>query len=412
MSSLLVATFVDEGKLHWDQRVLDVWRGFRAPTGELTRTMRVRDLLGMASGIGEPPAQGLHQGDVTSAQLLQSIANLPVINRPGKEYFYNNTVYAAGGYLPALSQGAGGDHLAAAYAKEMHNRVYGPVRMKSARVADDPRGLVNDYARGHGLDLLGNRTTLAYGSVGSYAPVGGTLATLDDMAAYVRLQLRRGVSVGGRRVVSAANLAECWKPHIAVPFSPDLDPDVVSSGYGLGWIRTRYRDGTSLVWHNGGIDGFTSWIGFLPERDIGLVVLNSMNTIPSGSFFYLYVLNVLLSQRFGLNAGVPAKVDHAYNAAISDLRKLGRVARPVDRHRVASFLGHYEGGYQLVLRNRDLQILLGSRVMPVRAMPDGGYIMSGGLVVGTRLTLDHDSDGVPRMKLAGLETVRRTVGLD
>lgn len=324
----------------------------------------------------------------------------------------NNTVYAVGGYLPALEQGVGGEHLPAAYDNLMHNRVYGPVAMAGARLADDPRGLVSDYARGYGLDLLGERTALTYGPVGSYAPVGGTLATLDDMAAYVRLQLRGGVSISGRRVVSAANLAECWKPHIAVPVSPELDPDAVSSGYGMGWIRERYRDGTSLVWHNGGIDGFTSWIGFLPEHDLGLVVLNSMNSSPIGAFFYLYVLNVLLSQRFGLNVGVPTKVDDAYQAAISDLRGLGRLARPVDPHAVAPFLGYYEGGYRLVLDNRDLRILLGPRVMPVRAMSDGGYIMSGGLVVGTRVVLDRDSDGVPRMELVGLETVRRTLGLD
>lgn len=143
--------------------------------------------------------------------------------------------------------------------------------------------------------------------------------------------------MSGRRVVSAANLAECWKPHIAVPIDNNLDPDAVSAGYGIGWIQTRYRDGTSLVWHNGGIDGFTSFIGFLPEHDIGLVVLNSMNPGPTGLFFYLYVLNLLLSRHFGLNVGVPAKVEDAYKAAVSDLRKLGRLARPVDLHALAPF---------------------------------------------------------------------------
>ncbi len=412
MSSLLVARSVDDQKLGWDQRVIDVWPGFRAPTDELTRTLRVRDLLGMASGLGEPPALSFHEGVPTATQLLQSIVNLPVINRPGKEFFYNNTVYAVGGYLPALNEGVGGDHLAAAYANQMHQRVYEPVGMTGAHVADDPRGVVSDYARGNGLDLTGKRTTLAYGAVGSYAPVGGTLASLDDMAAYVRLQLRRGVSVSGRRVVSAANLAECWKPHISLPVSAEYDPDAVSSGYGMGWISTRYRDGSSLISHSGGIDGFSSWIGFLPEHDLGVVVLNSINPTPVGLFFYPYVLNMLLSERFGLNVGVPAKVDHAYKTAISELRKQGRSSRPADPRAVAPHLGYYEGGYQLVLHDRELRILVRPRVMPLRAISDGGYIISGGLLVGTRVKLDRDRDGVRRMEIEGLQTVRRTVGLD
>jgi CubicO group peptidase (beta-lactamase class C family) len=412
MTSLLVATFVDDGKLGWDRRVIDVWPGFRAPTDALTRSLRVRDLLGMASGIGEPPAlSGLHEGDPTAAELLQSLVNLPVIAPPGKQFFYNNTVYATGGYLPALTQNTGHEVLQATYAEQMRDRVYGPAAMRGARIADDPRGLVKAYARGNGLGLNGTPATLPYGPVGSYDPVGGTLATLDDMAAYVRLQLRRGVSVNGRRVVSAANLAECWRPHISLPVNKTTDPDAVSSGYGLGWIRTRYRDGTSVVSHNGGIDGFTSYIGFSPEHDIGLVVLNSMNPEPTGLLFYLYVLNVLLSQRFGLNVGVPAKVDEAYRTALGDLRKLGRRARPVDPHAVAPFLGYYEGGYRLLLEGRDLRIRQGSRIMPLRAL-DGGYVMSGGFLVGTRVKLERDSDGVRRMELVGFETVRRTVGLD
>ena len=281
MSSLLVARYVDDGKLDWDQKVIDAYPDFRAPTDELTRSLRVRDLMGMATGIGEPATSGLHQGDPTATQLLQSIVNLPVIARPGEEFFYNNTVYAVAGYLPAMRDGPSGAGLTAAYHELMRTRVFGHAGMTGARLADDPRGIVTDHSRGHGPQLSGNLSTMPYGPVGSYWPVGGTLATLDDMAAYVRLHLRDGVSVDGRRVVSAANLAERYKPQISIPLSPELDPDAVSAGYGMGLIHQRYRDGSSLIWHNGGIDGFTSYVGFLPQHDLGLVVLNSINPEPT-----------------------------------------------------------------------------------------------------------------------------------
>ena len=278
MSSLLVATYVDEGLLGWDQAVIDAWSGFRAPTDELTTTLKVRDLLGMASGIDEPAAlSGMHEGVPTAAQLLQSVVNLPVSYPPNQNFYYNNTVYALGGYLPALAQGVAPADLDAAYSQQMHERVFGPVGMGTATIADDPRGVVPDYAVGYGPDLRGRPRALPYGPVGSYAPVGGCLATLIDMAAYVQLQLRGGNSIIDATVVSAANLVECHKRHIDTPHSPDLDPDVTASGYALGWINQSYTDGSSLIWHNGGIDGFTTFIGFLPEHDIGLVVLNSMN---------------------------------------------------------------------------------------------------------------------------------------
>ncbi|MEU9129839.1 serine hydrolase domain-containing protein [Kitasatospora sp. NPDC048540] len=411
MTSLLAAAYVDRRQLAWDQRAVEAWPGFRAPTDELTRSLRVRDLLGMATGIDEPPAlSGLHEGDPTAPQLLRSVATLPVVAPPNTEFHYNNTVYSAGGYLPLLADGVSADLLTGTFADEMRSRVYGPTGMAGARIADDPRGLVTDFMRGYGPDLTGANRPLAYGPVGSYAPAGGTLASLDDMAAYVRLQLRRGVSADGRRVVSAENLAECWKPHIPVPVSPDLDPDVTASGYGMGWISNRFCDGTSLIWHNGGIDGFASYIGFLPEHDLGLVVLNGMNPAPTGLFFYLYVLNLLLGERFGLNKGVTAKVHTAYLDALEALRALGSRTFPTDPGATAPYLGHYEGGYRLTRSGPDLSLRLGPRTMPLGVLDDGSYVMTGGPLVGNPVRLGRDVDDTPRIEVVGLETVRRTVG--
>lgn len=413
MSSLLVATYVDQGLLRWDQPVIEAWPGFRAPTDALTRTLRVRDLLGMASGITEPPAlSALHEGDPTAPQLLQSVVNLPVEHPPGTTFFYNNTLYAVGGYLPSLALGVAPADVEASYARQMHERVFRPAGMRTARVADDPRGLVRRYARGYGNDLRNGRELLPYGAVGSYAPVGGTLATLRDMAAYVRLQLRRGVSVDGGRVVSAANLAECWKPHVAIPTSPDLDPDAIRAGYAMGWIHETYRGGTSFVWHNGGIDGFTTLIGFLPGQDIGLVVLNNMNPSTIGGFFYLSVLNRLLGQTFGINVRAGAKVDAAYDRTVAGLRDVWNRSRPVETARLAPHAGHYQGGYRLVVGDGSAEIRIGARAMPLRQLPDGACVVASGLLLNVQVRLREGPDGASLLELEGLETVRRTVGFD
>ena len=95
------------------------------------------------------------------------------------------------------------------------------------------------------------------------------MANLNGMANYVAMQLRRGVAVDGTRVVSEANLAECWKPHVDVPIAAALDPDAVSYGYGMGWMSVMYDGGIRLVWHNGAADGFSTYLGFFPEENIG-----------------------------------------------------------------------------------------------------------------------------------------------
>jgi len=135
-----------------------------------------------------------------------------------------------------------------------------------------------------------------------------------------------------------------------------------------------------------------------------------MTSTPIGNLFYTYVLNLLLSEQLGLNVGVPDKVLADTASAFDEIRQLGRQAGPVDPSAIAPFLGYYEGGYSLVRDGRDLQLRISSRVMPLEVMPDGRYVMSGGLMVGVPVKLAIESDGVPHVEIVGLETIRRTTG--
>ncbi|MFD0532188.1 hypothetical protein ACFQ1I_45600 [Kitasatospora arboriphila] len=136
-----------------------------------------------------------------------------------------------------------------------------------------------------------------------------------------------------------------------------------------------------------------------------------MNPTPTGPYFYLYVLNLLLSERFGLNRGVPEKAHAAYLAALQGLRDLGSRTAPTDPGATAAFLGHYEGGYRLTRQGLDLSLHLGPRTLPLGVLPDGTYVVTTGLLVGNEVRLTRDADGTPLIEVVGFETVRRTVGL-
>ncbi len=409
MTSLLVATLVDEGTLAWDQPVREAWPDFRAPSDALTRELRVRDMFGMASGVGEPDATVLHFGDSTAGELLRSLVNLPIDAAPNTRFFYNNSLYAAGGYLPALLN-APEDELETTYARLMTERVYRPAGMASARIASDPRPFVTDYATGHAPDFVHGTAAEPYQPIGSYAPTGGTMANLNDMANYVAMQLRRGVAVDGTRVVSEASLAACWAPHIDLPVNATFEPDVVSSGYGMGWMSVMYRGGMRLVWHNGGIDGFSTWIGFFAEENLGLALLTNMGPTPRGLYFAPYVLNLLLESRFGLNQGANAAVVAQYQDAARRLDDIAAQALPVDPVTVAPYLGHYEKGWSLAFDpDGSLRLRQSSRSIRVMAMPDGSFVMAGGFAAGFPIRLFRDDD-VPWLDLVGLERVRWCVG--
>lgn len=410
MAAAQVATWVDSGLLDWDQPAHDVWPAFRAPTASLTSSLRVRDLLGMGSGLAAAEADDLHQGDITAQQLLQGLVDQRVVAPPDTEFIYDNPLFVTGAYLPLLHRGVGADALTGTWAVTQTQRVWGPAGMGSTVAADDPRGRVTDYATGNGLDVTGTASRLPFVGAGSSAPAGAGVSTPTDMGTWVRLQLRQGRSTTGAQVVSAANLAECWRPHVDIPVraaARRVDPDLTSAGYGMGWITNTYRDGTTLIWHNGAVDGFSAYVGFVPRHDVGVVVLTSMNPDPTGLLFYQYVVDLVLA-RYGLNTGGADAVHQVYLETIDQLRTVGATARRVPPDVASRYVGRYEKGYELDVVSGQLVVRLGARRLTVKARPDGTYVHADGLVVGAPATLSADPDGTPRVVVAGIDSVRRT----
>jgi len=209
------------------------------------------------------------------------------------------------------------------------------------------------------------------------------------MAAWVQLQLRRGRSVTGHQVVSAANLAECYVPHVNVPAGL---PGSVSMSYGMGWNEVKYADGTRLIAHGGAIDGFNTFMAFFPEHDLGLVVTTSLNTMVTGDLWPFYSLSLLLSQRFGINPAGPQQVLDMNATRLATLADLARQARPVDLKLTEPYLGYYEGGWSVVRQGRELQLRIGPRVFGLKVMPDGSYVVSSGSGTTIPLRLAKEAD--------------------
>jgi CubicO group peptidase (beta-lactamase class C family) len=281
--------------------------------------------------------------------------------------------------------------------------------MATARIADDPRPFSDDFATGYGPDLVEGLAVEPWGPEGSFAPAGGTLASLTDMAAFVTLQLRGGTTSAGRRVVSAQNLAECWQPVIAAPIEPAVSPAVRDGAYCMGWMSTHFA-GRRVLSHGGVVDGFICNMAFLPDDGVGLVVLT--NTFAGGSVFCAFALNLLLEQRFGPAADTNAALVSEYQVGMGQLTDLAAQAMPVDPAAIAPFLGYYDEGFRLAFdAEGTLQRQLQPRAWRVLGQPDGSYVIGSGVPVGNALRFSRDAVGVPQMELEDFTTVRWQSGL-
>jgi hypothetical protein len=130
-----------------------------------------------------------------------------------------------------------------------------------------PHGLVHDTVR-----VIPLRTTDAI------APAGSVWSSVSDMSKWMRFILDSG-RIGNRRLIQPATFREIVAPQMRAPMSqyPALSlaqPHFFS--YALGWFVQDYHG--DVVWmHTGSIDGMCAIIGLLPERHVGVYVLENID---------------------------------------------------------------------------------------------------------------------------------------
>src|SRR5262249_25099253 len=106
----------------------------------------------------------------------------------------------------------------------------------------------------------------------------------------------------GKRVVSAANLAETKMPQTVMRLEAtekELNPESTFKAYGLGWFVQDYR-GRHVVVHTGGLEGFRCRVVLLPAEKLGVVVLTNSGGGTSGAALHVAVSTTIIDQLLGL----------------------------------------------------------------------------------------------------------------
>ncbi len=398
MTAMLVATQVDKGLFSWDTPVADLVPGFALPDEDLTRQVRVHDLMGMGTGL-EDGLSYLYWQDPSAQILFETLVDSPVIGELGQVFYYNNQMYATAGYVGSLVEGKPLEELPEAYAALMEERIYRPIGMKAA-ITEDPSLVSDNFAVGHETTVLGepeSLSTMLNQPLAAVAPAGNTSTNVLGMARYLITQLNGGVAPDGTRLVSAENLARTWEPQ--TKFSAPATPDMVFGGYAMGWIALKYN-GVEIRNHSGGTGGFRTDMLFAPEDDLGVVVVTNSF---SGQWFSSAMLFELVDAYFGFEGDITEQRFVRYQAHLEDLatNAAAVVSPTVTPESVSSLLGDYQRGWRVELRDGELWVV--GNGYELRLLPtDEGYIANnGGDEAGTEFIFGQDAEGTVTLSLAG-----------
>jgi CubicO group peptidase (beta-lactamase class C family) len=278
----------DDGAVDWDDRVAAHLPGFELADAYVTRHVTLRDLLTHRTGVGRHDNVWI-AAPFDRAEIVRRARFLPQSESFRQGYAYNNIMYMVAGEVAASAGGASWDEI-------METRVFAPLGMTRTTtrtaVVNADLNVATAYVREDGrLIAMARRDYDALG------PAGSAWSSARDMAQWLRLHLGRG-EVDGRRLLERETVEEMWEPQVVLPIGANdrrLFPDRTFHAYGLGWRIHDYAN-RRVVQHTGAVNYTRSQMGFIPEENIGVVVMANFSSSTLQTALMYYVFDRLLGR--------------------------------------------------------------------------------------------------------------------
>jgi len=293
-----LAILVEEGKISWQDRVIDYIPEFRMYNDYVTSHFNIEDLLTHRSGLG------LGAGDLqfwpggsdfTMADLLTNFQYFEPASAFRTKYDYDNVLYVVAGEVIKRVSGQSWESF-------VQQRILDPLGMDHSSTLPVSRCGLTNLATPH-LAVDGKLRTIGWYEHDPdkiNGALGAVLSNADDLCRWMLVQLN-----GGRygehlenQLFSTASQQEMWTIKTPIPVHPDDRYHPHFSGYGLGW-RLSDMDGKMSVSHTGDLSGMLSKTILIPDLNLGVVVLT--NSYYGGAGVFSAVSQTIVDSYLGLD---------------------------------------------------------------------------------------------------------------
>lgn len=265
-TSALVGVQVDQGKVGWDDKVIDYLPDFRMYDPWVTREFTVTDLMAQRSGLkfqagSDTSVLGYNQSFAT-----HGLRYIKPETSFRSTFAYQNVLYAQAATLTEKVTGKTWD-------EALREEIFEPLGMSNStsdmRSYQEAKDVAYQHAKMNGTLVSLPMDWEYMDDVYLRASVGGINSNIPDMAKWVIMHMNNG-KYQGRQVVSESSLAYTQSPKtIMVP----------GLYYCLGW---EYHEHNSypIIDHGGNAVGHTAQVAFVPQAKVGIVILANIENSP------------------------------------------------------------------------------------------------------------------------------------
>ena len=126
MTTAALAMLVDEGKLRWDDKVIDILPEFRLYDPYVTREITVRDLLTHRSGLPNTDILwAVRENQYTPVEMMRRLRYVRPNSSFRSNWLYQNVVYGIGGLIVERLSGMPWETF-------IHTRIFAPLGMRES----------------------------------------------------------------------------------------------------------------------------------------------------------------------------------------------------------------------------------------------------------------------------------------
>lgn len=267
-SAELTALLVAEGKLDWNDKVIDAVPSFKLKTPGHAERLQVKHLLSHSTGLLPNSYDNMLEDGWGLDKIIPRFKKLKPVCKPGNCYGYQNIIFSFIEPVIEKSTGRPFDEL-------MEERLFEPLGMDRSSVGLEGFLSEPNRAEPHVYTRSGWYRVTVKPDYYNVSPAAGVNASVEDVAKWVRAQMGHNAdvldsslleTVTAKRVKTRREMNKrIWRPYLE------------EAHYGYGWRIYTIGD-EEIVMHGGGVSGFRSLIGYSKERGVGLVMLMNAET--------------------------------------------------------------------------------------------------------------------------------------
>ncbi len=266
LTAFMIGQLVDEERLAWDDPISDHIPYFKLQDPFTTYNITIRDYLTHTSGYPRHDAIWYNHSHSRS-EIIRRLKYLDPLFDLREKFYYQNVGYMVASHAAELV-------MKKSYEDLIEERIFKPLGMRHSNFSIHTMQNSDNYALSY--DNSYKPVTLV--DPKTIAAAGGLNSNIEDLLKWIKLLLKQGEGL-----IEPSTFSELIKPQVVSDLicNPEFGVQdfVPMEAYGFGWILLSYR-GHFVALHGGIVSGFTSVLLFLPNDNVGMIILGNKSGSP------------------------------------------------------------------------------------------------------------------------------------